>query len=108
MKQKLNWQAYSSVDRNQIIEKIKDAISISDGYIMNFNVFSDIALSLSIEIKENAIKKLHNALSNILKVSDLDIENINLGSRKEWLIFINISFSNGTGNLKRKIPSVPG
>lgn len=42
MKNKLTWAAYSSKPRIEIIENIKDIISKNDGYIMNFNMFSDL------------------------------------------------------------------
>ena len=72
MLQKLNWQAYSNDDRNKIIENIKDAISSCDGSIMNFNMFSDLAMSISVEIEEHNIMDLYKVLSSILKISDFD------------------------------------
>ena len=108
MKPKLNWQAYSNADRNKIIEEVKDSISKNDGCIMNFNMYSDLALTLCIEIEEYKIIGLHKTLSCKLTVSDFDVENINLDSKKEWLIFLNMSFNKGTGNLKTMIPAVPG
>jgi len=108
MLRKLNWQGYSSNDRNEIIDKVKKCISSNDAYIMNFNMFSDLALSLSIEIEENKIVDLYNALSDILMMSDFEDENINPKSNKDWLIFMNISFGSGKGELKKEIPAVPG
>ena len=108
MLKKLNWQAYCGDDRNKAIELIKAAISNSDGCIMNFNIFSDLGLSLSIEIEENRINDLFTSLNNFLKLSDFNAGKINPKSRKEWLIFINISFSQGTGKLQIEVPSVPG
>ena len=108
MQKKLRWQAYSNGDRNKVIESAKNIISISDGYIMNFNLFSDLALTLAVEIEENKIQMLHQGLSPILNISELELKELNLESNKEWLIFINISFSKGKGELKRKVPEVPG
>ncbi|MDH3652385.1 MAG: hypothetical protein OEQ53_22030 [Saprospiraceae bacterium] len=87
---------------------MKEVISASDGYITSFNMFSDLALNPSIEIEENGIQVLHKALSRILTVSDFDEKDINVESRKEWLIFMNISFGAGKGDLRRNIPAVPG
>ncbi len=108
MVKKLNWQAYCGDDRHKAIEEIKAAISNNDGCIMNFNLFSDLALSLSIEIEENRINDLFTSLNNFLKLSEINAEIINPKSKKEWLIFLNISFSQGTGKLQIEIPSVPG
>ncbi len=104
MQKKLNWQVISNDERNIIIETIKNIISSSDGCIMNFNMFSDIALTLSVEIEENKIQTLHKALSRVANISILDVHNINLDSKKEWLIFMNISFGKGKGKLKQEIP----
>jgi hypothetical protein len=108
VKNKLIWTAYSSEPRIEVIEKIKDIISTNDGYIMNFNMFSDLAITFSIEVPEDKITKLHNALKSVLKISDISSEDVFNNPKKEWLIFMNISFSKGTGELKIETPEVPG
>ncbi len=108
MKKKLNWTAYSNETRIEIIEKIKEAISTNDGYIIYFNMFSDLALTLSIEIPEDRIIEMHNAMKNILKISDIESRNDIQKSKKEWLVLMNISFSKGKGDFKTEIPAVPG
>ena len=108
MLKKLQWQAFTNEDRNSTIEKVKEVISGSDGYITNFHMFSDLALSLSIEITENSIHELHKALGNVLTVSEFNPEDIRPTSKKEWLLFVNISFGRGTGELKKEVPAVPG
>lgn len=108
MQKKLNWQGYSNQERNKAIEEIKNAISSNDGYIVNFNMFSDLAMSLSVGIDENCILDLHLALQGLLTISDIDRGLINQHSKKEWLIFMNISFSKGKGDLKIDVPEVPG
>jgi mRNA deadenylase 3'-5' endonuclease subunit Ccr4 len=108
MQQTLNWQAYSSNNRNKVIDAVKGVISSSDGCIVNFNMFSDLAISISIEIEENGIEGLHQAFSSILNISDIELDKINIKSNKEWLVLLNISFNKGKGELKRNIPDVPG
>ncbi len=100
MLQKLNWQAYTNQNRNQITEQVKDAISMSDGCIINFTLFSDLAMSLSIEIEENKIHHLHASIAKIIPLTELDLKQIQTDSQREWLIFLNISFSEGKGDLK--------
>lgn len=106
MQKSLSWEAYSNDGRNRTIEIIRNTISYNDGCIINFNMFSDLAMTLSIEIEEIKIPQLHKALSFVIKLTEL--EEINFVSTKEWTIFINLSFSNGTGYLKQEIPEVPG
>ena len=108
MLKKLNWEAIATDERNKVIEAVKDAISTHDGYIMNFNMYSDLGLSLSIEIEENNIVGLYKALSTILKMSDFKDDHIKLKSKKECLLLLYVSFIQGKGSLKKTIPQVPG
>ena len=108
MQKALQWEAFSKGKRTVIIENIKSAISQNHGYIVNFNMFSDLALTLSVEIEERHIPKLHLALLSVIDVSKIDASNISPSSNKEWLIAINISFSQGTGTMKQDIPEAPG
>ena len=108
MQPKLNWQAFSGDDRNKIIAVIKDRILRNDAYIINFNLFSDYALSLSIEVTENKILPLYKALASITTMSEFDAESLNKDSKKEWLVFLNVSFTNAQGKLKSIVPEVPG
>ena len=108
MKKKLNWTAVSNTPRIESIEHIKDAISSSNGYIVNFNMYSDLALSLSIEIEESSILKLHSALNNIVRISSLNPQETFKSIDKEWFVFLNISFGKGSGKLQIETPNVPG
>ena len=108
MIRKLNWQGHTSTGRQNAIEQIKQVISSCGGSIMNFNVFSDLAMALSIEIEENEIPGLYDSLGKYLILSEFDPSVIKLDSQREWYIFLNISFSSGKGNLKTEIPEVPG
>lgn len=108
MQKKLNWQAYTNQDRHKILADIKNAITANDAYVVNFNMFSDLALNLSLEIEEHRIHGLHDQLVGICEMSDFDVKIIDHDSKKEWLIFMNISFGKGKGKLKLNIPEVPG
>ena len=108
MLKKLNWEVFSYGERNKSIDEIKEIISKNDGYIMNFNMFSDLAMSLSVEVPENKIVELHKGLSILSGVSDLNFESIDATSTKEWMLLINLFFVKGTGNMKNEIPEVPG
>ncbi len=108
MQQKLHWSGYTNTDRLTVIEQVKHTISDSGGCIVNVNMFSDLALSLTIEVEENQIIPLHQQLSTILTVSDVSDGNINPNSKEEWLLFVNISFGKGKGDLMIEVPAVPG
>ena len=105
---KLNWQLFSNQDRITAIEALKAIISKNDGYIVNFNLFSDLALSLTVEIEEQNISNLYSELETIISISESKPGNIDDDSKKDWWILMNVSFSKGKGNLKVEIPDVPG
>lgn len=109
MKKSLSWEGYSNGNRIEIIDEVKAAIQNSDGAIMNFNMFSDLALTLSIEIPANRVNDLHQSLSKILSISIKNDEEVkNEISIKEIMIYFNVSFTKGTGNMINEIPDVPG
>ncbi len=108
MRKNLNWQAYSNQDRHGILAKIKDVIASNDGYILNFNMFSDLAMTLSLEIEERHVIDLYNSLCDICGMSDLDTKEISQDSKKERVVIMNISFGKGKGKLKINVPEVPG
>lgn len=105
---KLNWEAFTSHDRFSSIEELKQVITANNGYIISYHMFSDLSLSLMIEIGEDQILKLHEELCKILTISDLDSTAIKPGSTREWTIFMSINFSKGTGNLSHEKPMVDG
>ena len=93
MKNKLNWQAFTSASRTLAIEDIKEIIAKNDGCIINFNIFSDLALNLLIEVEEQHMAALYKDLGGYMQISDLGLDMINNNSKIEWLIGLNISFS---------------
>ena len=101
------WEGYSQGERTVTIENIKSAIQVNDGCIMNFNIFSDLAITLSIEIPSNRLKSLLESLSKILTVSVKTPIEESI-SAKEQMVSFNVSFSAGTGNMRNEIPDVPG
>ena len=107
MRSKLNWPASTNGDRYQEIEKVKMLISQHDGSIVHFNLFSDLALSLCIEIEEKRTAGLHEDLKDFLAISEIETK-LDSNSIREWWVFMNISFAKGSGKLIKGIPYVPG
>jgi hypothetical protein len=99
------WTAYSNDERHSAIDKIQSVVS-KYGDIIEFKFFSDISITLIIEIMESKIGKLNNELHDILTIDKYD--HYNLTSQNERTIYLNITLTKGTGNLKTEVPSVPG
>jgi hypothetical protein len=99
------WSGYSNNERHQTINSIKEAISES-GDIVDFHFFSDIGIAIKIEIEEWKINYLHEKLMKVIKLDKE--ENVTENSKRERVIFLNLTFGKGTGNLTVESPAVPG
>jgi len=101
----LFWIAYSNEERHSVINKIQSIIS-KYGDVVDFKLFSDISLSIKIEIEELNINKLYDELSHNIGMDKF--EYLNSIAKKERAVYLNVTFNKGTGNLKIEVPSVPG
>lgn len=99
------WTGFNYNERHSTINKIQSVVS-KYGDIVDVHIFSDISLSMTIEIEEFKIDKLYDELTKIIGLQSS--EYLNSVSTKERRIYLNITFTKGTGNLKTEIPSVPG
>lgn len=102
---RLTWKGYTKKDRNRAIYDLKNIIS-DYGYIIESNLFSDLALSLIIETDGGKIHGLYKALEGYLTISNQnDPEQFKEGN---YLIFFNVTFIHGTGNMTHQVPEFPG
>jgi|SRR6056297_1101888 len=99
------WTGFSDDERHSAINKIQSVIS-KYGDVVDIHFFSDISLSMTIEIEEFKIDKLYDELTKIIGVQKP--EYLNSISKKERTVYLNITFAKGTGNIKIDVPSVPG
>ncbi len=99
------WEAFCNKERNLALHEVKNIILLY-GFITSFQMFSDVSVGLKIEIKEKNIIKLYNSIKELINMMDYDI--IHFDSENEKIIFLNITFSSATGELRIEIPSVPG
>ena len=99
------WTGYSNDERHASISSIKKVVS-KYGDIVDFKFFSDISLTMAIEIEEFKIDTLYNELANIIRMDKF--ENLNAVSKKERKVYLNVTFTKGTGNLTIEVPNVPG
>ena len=99
------WTAYSNDERHSAISKIQNVIS-KYGDLVDTTFYSDISLNLRIEMEERRVDELYKELSQNMRIDHFDF--LNSTVKKERTVFLNVTFSKGTGNLKIAVPSVPG
>jgi len=99
------WEGFCSNDRIIAMSEIEKIIS-TYGFILDFKQFSDISIAITIELEEANIQKLYFGLKNYLRLNDF--ETADSVSRKERTVFLHVTFTKGTGDLRIEIPAVPG
>jgi hypothetical protein len=99
------WTGYSNNERLASINAIRSIVS-RFGDIVDYKLFSDISLTMTIEMEEAKMNTLYDDLKDIISMDAF--EYIHSDSTNERTIYFSISFSKGTGNLKIEVPAVPG
>lgn len=99
------WTGYSNDERHSSMSTIKRVVA-KYGDIVDFKLFSDISLTMAIEIEEFKIDKLYNELADNIGIDKF--EYLNSISKMERTVYLNVTFTKGTGNLIIEVPSVPG
>ena len=97
----------SAISNDECNIGISEIASIVDKYatILNFKRFSDISLSLIIEIEERKLQAMLNALKTIVSIAD-SLSSLS-ESTSECFIFLNIIFTKGTGDVEIEVPNIP-
>jgi len=101
----LFWTGYTEQERTHFLHTIQPLIA-PFGDIVDFKLFSDLAITITIEIKECNINLLYKAMIAHLNMDP--VTGLHLQSSKEQTLFLNISFSKGRGDLQIEVPAVPG
>jgi len=108
MLKKQFWEGFTNIERLDAINKIQNIISNNSGCIINFNRFSDLALSLMLEVEPDKVIALYEALNNYMTVTGLPEGYENEKTLRDITIFFNITFGKGKGDLSIEVPQVPG
>lgn len=108
MKHKFNWQLYAKQKRHAAVLALKAAISASDGWIVQHQRFSDLAMSLTIELPLDNVPNFHAALQAIAVVDGEPPAPTGAGATRDCWVFLNVTFPEGTGDVALDVPMVPG
>ncbi len=102
---KLYWTGICGQERTGAITQISTIIN-RHGCFTDFKLFSDVSLSMVIEIEERKVDALYEELGNYLALEDFPA--VHSSAAKERVILLHVTFTRGTGNVAREIPAVPG
>jgi hypothetical protein len=104
---KFYWTGICKEERIAGINRMQACIR-AHGFVVDFKFFSDISLSLFVEIEGQYVKDLYAELSKFMDITSEDEMDIQAQSHGECLILFHVTFSKGTGNMKVEVPAVPG
>ncbi len=99
------WKAYCSKDRTQSITEIRNIIS-KHGFIVDFKRFSDVSISMVIEIEKQKVCGLYRNLNEYMNLDDF--KEFESSSIEECVVLLNVTFTKSTGDMKIEVPAVPG
>jgi hypothetical protein len=102
------FQAYTRDERYLAIESIEKVIHDFRGFIVDHHMYSDMQISMYVEMKECRILNFYHRLRKVVKLSRLDLNQFDPHSRETCRVYINVNFVKATGNLQLSIPDVPG
>jgi len=105
---KFRLKAFASEDRHNIIESVQDIVNDSKCFLISYKMFSDLQMSMYIEMKEHRLLNFYHRLSKKIKLSVFDLNDYDVHSKKTCRVYLNVSFVKGVGNLKVNVPKIPG
>ncbi|GAB5556902.1 MAG: hypothetical protein SchgKO_11150 [Schleiferiaceae bacterium] len=97
------WTAYCRESRFVAVHKVEDIVG-EFGFITDFKQFSDVSISIKIEIEENRIQEMYHALNGYIEMNPPGEEYSD--SPRERNLYINITFTQSEGNVRRDVPQV--
>lgn len=105
MKQ-LYWSAICRKNRTEALAEITEVVG-RHATILNFQRFSDLSLGLALEVESGHLLPLKGDMEDImiLDIKEEQLPDFNTGL---CLLMLNISFSEGSGELRLEVPAVPG
>ena len=101
---KVYWTGICSNERLTAISDISARLC-RYGSILQFQKFSDLVLSLVVEVETGKLNFLHEDLGPLLNIEGFKSEDA--AYTGEVILFLNITFAKGTGDLEFEIPDIP-
>ncbi|MFZ2897368.1 MAG: hypothetical protein WA004_02025 [Saprospiraceae bacterium] len=96
--------AHCSRERNAAISELEQVVG-KHGFLIDFKFFSDISISMIIEMEEGKVGDLCTDLKEFACLHDFETPG---PSSMECMVFLNITFTKGTGDKKIEVPEAPG
>ena len=96
------WTGYCNKNRFQALPEIEKIIG-SFGYILDFKEFSDISISMIVEVEQQKIAAFYESLQTYLKLNHVDFPTT--ASTDDCVVLLHISFTSGSGTVRKEVPA---
>lgn len=100
-----NWEVYCTSERTAGINLMETIIN-RFAYILDFHSFSDLSLSITAGVEEWRANALFDEIARNMEIEGE--KPAATESKNECMIYINISFAKGKGDMRHEVPDVPG
>ncbi|MFM8395139.1 MAG: hypothetical protein ACKOB4_14560 [Acidobacteriota bacterium] len=113
MGERIHLQGVTSSSRHLIIEAAREAITDAGGWIVDFHLFSNLALSLIFELDPVRLIQLLDRFAALdIRLSDESLESAQRVAaappREDVRVLFNLTFQEGDGDLRIPVPAIPG
>ncbi len=102
---KVYWTAYARGDHYRATQRVLDRTS-AWGVLSQVNRYSDLMVSVVVEIMDERLGQLLAALEEVVEVEQ--VEDQVVGPDHPCLLYLNVRMQDGTGDLSIETPAVPG
>ena len=102
---------FTRLDRHEMITKLRDALQSASADLIDFQMFSNTAINLSFEMREEHSGKLERALlSTGLALDDESLEALRLVGETADILTgsLNVTFIHSAPDLRIPVPPIPG
>jgi len=92
-------------ERRCSINEMEEVVN-KHGFLVDFKMFSDVSMSVTIEIQERKVDKFYLELREHMNLKHFTGPEGD--SDEECLLMLHVHFAQGTGHLRNELPAVPG
>jgi hypothetical protein len=102
---------FTRVNRHEMIAKLRDALQGAGADLIDFQMFSNTAISLSFELLGKHLEELASAfVSSALSLDDESVERLRQIYEPEQVLSgsLNVTFIHSEPDLRIPVPPIPG
>ncbi len=101
-------RATTRADRHHLLEAVKAAIGTAGGWVLDFRLFSNLAVSLAFELPARNWPLLTDQFARLDWQFEVQPLPIDPATAPELAVALHLTFIHDEGDLRRPVPAIPG